>query len=79
MSKAGAAEGQGERYAVSYPPAMYAGDILADPAFAAAMGYGWLHEEETEFVRSFRLQVKRQADLYERWLNGQTEPTKEPE
>ena len=56
-------------YAVSYPPAMYAKDILNDLAFAEAMGYGWLHEEDTEFVRAFREQVRRQAELYQEWLD----------
>lgn len=56
-------------YAVSFPPAMYAKDILSDRAFAAAMGYGWLHDEDTEFVRNFREQVRRQAELYQEWLD----------
>jgi hypothetical protein len=56
-------------YAVSYPPAMYARDILKSRAFAQAMGYGWLHDEDTEFVRTFREQVRRQAEIYERWLS----------
>ena len=55
-------------YAVSYPPAMYAKDILADRAFADAMGYAWLHDEDTEFVRTFREQVRRQAEMYQEWL-----------
>lgn len=56
-------------YAVSLPPAMYARDILHDRNFAAAMGYAWLHDEDTEFVRAFREQVQRQAELYHEWLN----------
>jgi hypothetical protein len=61
---------QGETiYAVSYPPAMVARDILNDPAFAEATGYGWLHEQDTDFVRKFREQVRRQAELYEQWLS----------
>ncbi len=60
---------QGETiYAVSYPPAMYARDILRDRTFALAMGYGWLHDEDTDFVRTFREQVRRQAEIYEQWL-----------
>lgn len=55
-------------YAVSYPPAMCAADILSDRAFAEAMGYAWLHDEDTEFVRAFREQVRRQAELYQKWL-----------
>lgn len=55
-------------YAVSYPPAMYARDILQNRAFALAMGYGWIHDEDTEFVRAFRQQVERQAQIYEKWL-----------
>ena len=60
-------------YAVSFPPAMYARDILKDRTFAAAMGYGWLHDEDTEFVRTFREQVRRQAEIYEEWLRGNEE------
>jgi len=56
-------------YAVSYPPAMYARDVLEDRNFAAAMGYEWLHDEDTEFVRAFREQVRRQAEMYQRWLD----------
>ncbi len=56
-------------YAVSYPPAMYAKDILNDRGFAEAMGYAWLHDEDTEFVRTFREQVRRQAELYQEWLD----------
>ena len=56
-------------YAVAYPPAMCAADILRDRAFAEAMGYGWLHDENTEFARAFRQQVKRQAELYQHWLD----------
>lgn len=56
-------------YAVSLPPAMYARDILKSRAFAEAMGYAWLHDEDTEFARSFREQVQRQAELYQEWLN----------
>jgi hypothetical protein len=56
-------------YAVSYPPAMYARDVLEDRAFAAAMGYEWLHDEDTEFVRAFREQVRHQAEMYQRWLD----------
>ena len=55
-------------YAVAYPPAMYARDILKSRSFAQAMGYAWLHDEDTEFVRNFREQVQRQAELYEQWL-----------
>ncbi len=55
-------------YAVSYPPAMYARDILSSRTFAEALGYAWLHDEDTDFVRSFREQVKRQAELYQEWL-----------
>jgi hypothetical protein len=63
--------GEGESlYAVSYPPAMYARDVLEDQHFAQAMGYGWLHEEQTEFVRTFKEQVRRQAEIYENWLSG---------
>jgi len=72
MSKASENEPLGDRCALSYPPAMYAADILADPAFAAALGYGWLHEADTEFARAFRAQVQRQADLYEQWLSDRT-------
>ncbi len=57
-------------FAVPYPPAMYAAQILKSRTFASAMGYGWLHEQDTEFVRAFREQVLRQAELYERWLEG---------
>ena len=61
---------QGETvYAVSYPPAMYAGDVLRSREFALALGYGWLHDEDTEFVRAFREQVRRQAELYQQWLD----------
>ena len=56
-------------YAVSYPPAMYAGDVLRSREFALALGYGWLHDEDTEFVRAFREQVRRQAELYQQWLD----------
>jgi hypothetical protein len=56
-------------YAVSYPPAMYAKDILASRAFAEAMGYAWLHDDDTEFARAFREQVKRQAEIYQQWLD----------
>ena len=56
-------------YAVSYPPAMYAADILRNRAFAEALGYAWLHDEDTEFVRAFREQVRRQAEIYEQWLS----------
>ena len=63
-------EPEGEKvYAVPFPPAMYAKDILADRAFAEAMGYAWLHDEDTEFVRTFREQVRRQAELYQEWLD----------
>jgi hypothetical protein len=55
-------------YAVSLPPAMYARDILNSRAFAAAMGYAWLHDEDSEFVRNFREQVRRQAEIYQQWL-----------
>jgi hypothetical protein len=55
-------------YAVSYPPAMYARDILRSRAFAEAMGYAWLHDEDTEFVRTFREQVGKQAEIYQKWL-----------
>jgi len=55
-------------YAVSYPAAMYARDVLNDRSFALALGYGWLHDQDTEFVRTFREQVRRQAEIYERWL-----------
>jgi hypothetical protein len=55
-------------YAVSYPPAMYARDILNSRSFAEALGYAWLHDDDTEFVRTFREQVKRQAELYQQWL-----------
>ncbi|MFN3649249.1 MAG: hypothetical protein ACK47B_06670 [Armatimonadota bacterium] len=56
-------------YAVSYPPAMYAAEILKSRSFAAALGYGWLHDEDTPFVRRFREQVQRQAELYQQWLD----------
>lgn len=56
-------------YAVSYPPAMYAADILRSREFAEALGYAWLHDEDTEFVRTFREQVRRQAELYQQWLD----------
>ena len=71
MSERDTPEGsEGETvYAVSYPPATHARDILNDRAFAEAMGYGWLHDEDTEFVRAFREQVRRQAELYQEWLN----------
>ena len=75
---------QGESiYAVAYPPAMYAQDILNDRDFAAAMGYGWLHDDDTDFARSFREQVKRQAEIYQQWLaneegNGASEATPDP-
>ena len=55
-------------YAVAYPPAMYAQDILNDRDFAAAMGYAWLHDDDTDFARSFREQVQRQAEIYQQWL-----------
>ena len=55
-------------YAVSYPPAMYARDILGSRDFAAAMGYAWLHDEDTDFVRAFREQVRKQAEIYRNWL-----------
>jgi hypothetical protein len=58
-------------YAVSYPPAMYARDILRDRTFAEALGYAWLHDEDTDFVRAFREQVQRQAEMYQRWLDGE--------
>lgn len=58
-------------YAVSYPPAMYARDILKSRTFAEALGYGWLHDENSEFARTFRLQVERQAELYEQWLESE--------
>ncbi len=57
-------------YAVSYPPAMYAGEILQNRTFAKAMGYEWLHDEDTDFVRTFREQVQRQSEMYQRWLDG---------
>jgi hypothetical protein len=61
---------EGEKlYAVSYPPAMYAADVLRSREFATALGYGWLHDEDTEFVRTFREQVRRQAELYQQWLD----------
>jgi hypothetical protein len=53
---------------VSYPPAMYAAEILSSRTFAAALGYAWLHDEDTPFVRAFREQVGRQAELYRQWL-----------
>jgi predicted restriction endonuclease len=63
------ARSEGEKvYAVSYPPAMYAADILRSREFAEALGYAWLHDEDTEFVRTFREQVRRQAELYQQWL-----------
>lgn len=62
-------EGGETVYAVSYPPAMYARDILNNRAIAAAMGYAWLHDDDTEFARRFREQVKRQAELYQQWLD----------
>jgi len=55
-------------YALSYPPAMCAADILNCRAFADALGYAWLHDEDTEFVRAFRAQVKRQAELFQQWV-----------
>lgn len=55
-------------YAVSSPPAVLARDILDDRRLAEAMGYGWLHDQDTAFARAFREQVRRQAELYERWL-----------
>ncbi|MCC2670141.1 MAG: hypothetical protein K0Q72_2612 [Armatimonadetes bacterium] len=61
---------EGEKvYAVSYPPAMYAADIIRSREFAEALGYAWLHDEDTEFVRAFREQVRRQAELYQQWLD----------
>ena len=62
--------GEGTLYAVPYPPAMYARDILTSRSFAAAMGYAWLHDEDTEFARAFREQVRRQAEIFERWLEN---------
>jgi hypothetical protein len=56
------------RYAVSYPPAMYARDILGSRTFAEALGYAWLHDEDTDFVRAFREQVRKQAEIYQKWL-----------
>lgn len=47
---------------------MYAQDILNDRDFAAAMGYAWLHDDDTDFARSFREQVRRQAEIYQQWL-----------
>jgi hypothetical protein len=47
---------------------MYAQDILNDRDFAAAMGYAWLHDDDTDFARSFREQVQRQAEIYQQWL-----------
>ena len=65
-----AGEQEGEKlYAVSYPPAMYAADVLRSREFATALGYGWLHDEDTDFVRAFREQVRRQAELYQEWLD----------
>lgn len=61
-------DGEQSIYAVAYPPAMYAQDILNDRDFAAAMGYAWLHDDDTDFARSFREQVKRQAEIYQQWL-----------
>jgi hypothetical protein len=62
-------QGPGETvYAVSLPPAMYARDILKSRAFADAMGYAWLHDDDTDFARTFREQVKRQAEIYQQWL-----------
>ena len=69
MVSESAPEGGEKVYAVSYPPAMCAADILRDRAFAEALGYGWLHDEDTEFVRTFRQQVQRQAELYQSWLD----------
>jgi hypothetical protein len=69
-------------YAVAYPPAMYAQDILNDRDFAAAMGYAWLHDDDTDFARSFREQVQRQAEIYQQWLaqeEGDGEPAKRPD
>jgi hypothetical protein len=70
-------------YAVSYPPAMYAQDILNDRDFAAAMGYAWLHDDDTDFARSFREQVRKQAEIYQQWLakeegSGDSEATSDP-
>ena len=59
-----------ERAVLSYPPAFSAADVLRDRAFAEAMGFGWLHEEDTEFVRLFRSQVQQLADAYARWLES---------
>jgi hypothetical protein len=56
-------------YAVAYPPAMCARDVLNSRQFAEALGYAWLHDEDTPFVRTFREQVRRQAEIYEQWLN----------
>ena len=58
-------------YAVPYPPAMCAAEILQNRQFAKAMGYEWLHDEDTEFVRAFREQVRRQAELYQQWLDAE--------
>jgi hypothetical protein len=55
-------------YAVPLPPAMYAQDILNDRDFAAAMGYAWLHDDDSDFARTFREQVQRQAEIYRQWL-----------
>jgi hypothetical protein len=61
---------------------MYAEDILNDRDFAAAMGYAWLHDDDTDFARSFREQVQRQAEIYQQWLaqegDGDPEVTPEP-
>jgi hypothetical protein len=63
---------------VPLPPAMCARDVLNDAVFAEALGYGWLHREnpavQAAFVRAFREQVVRQAELYEQWLNRGGDP-----
>lgn len=57
-------------FAASYPLAMYARGILNDRTFAEALGYGWLRDEDTAFVRTFREQVNRQAEIYDERLRG---------
>ena len=60
-----------EPYPIALPPAMYAGEILSSRDFAEAMGYAWLHDEESDFVTNFREQVRREAEIYERWLKAE--------
>ena len=65
-------------FAVALPPATAARDVLSDPVIAEALGYAFLHGEETEFTRSFRERVRRQAEIYEHWLDANSPPPPNP-